>query len=85
MNKSGTVPTETDSAYFLKLFMYFLIGAIWVNIPALGVQLPVGLALGLLFANHEHFQVDRKIEYAVLLIAMVISFASPVGLVIAVT
>ncbi|MGF7229310.1 MAG: hypothetical protein ACQR33_05000 [Candidatus Saccharibacteria bacterium] len=46
-----------------------------VNLP-----LPVGLAIGLFFTSHEHFQIDRKIEYAVLLVAMLVGYFAPFGL-----
>lgn len=85
MANQGKKPAETDSGYLLKLIMYFLIGAIWVNVAMWGFQFPVGFLIGLVFARHEHFRIDRKVEYAVLLIAMALSFASPVGLVIAIT
>lgn len=85
MTKDKTASKESDSAYLLKLIMYFLIGAIWVNVTAIDFQIPAGFIIGLAFANHEHFRIDRKIEYAVLLIAMVLSFVSPIGLVLAFT
>lgn len=42
------------------------------------LMLPVGFIAGIMFARHEHFQIDRKIEYAVLLVAMVLSAYIPV-------
>lgn len=74
---------ELDSAYFLKLVMYLIIGSFWLHIStasgSAAVPLPIGLAVGLLFAWHEQFQIDRKIEYAVLLIAMVVGFWAQIG------
>jgi ethanolamine transporter EutH len=77
---------EPDSLYFLKILMFFLIGSIWVRFvhfnPLPGINsLPVGLIVGLIFASHDHFQIDRKIEYLVLLIAALLSFIAPIGLV----
>jgi hypothetical protein len=75
--------TEPDSAYFLKLVLYVIVGAQWLRVTTTsGAQfpLPVGLVLGLLFASHEHFQVDRKIQYAILLVATMVGFFAQVGL-----
>ena len=78
---------ETDSAYFLKIVMFFIIGSIWFKflnfefLPSLNV-LPVGLLIGLVFATHDHFQIDRKIEYAILLAAAIVSFVAPIGIII---
>jgi hypothetical protein len=44
------------------------------------LPLPIGLVAGLFFTTHEHFQIDRKIEYAVLLIAMFVGYLAPFGL-----
>jgi len=76
---------ETDSIYFLKLTVFLILGSQWVyveHLPNWQVPIPVGLILGLVFATHEHFQVDRKVEYAVLIVATFISFWLPIGLVI---
>ena len=81
--KSGQ---ELDSVYLLKLVMYLIIGTLWVRFQGTGgalvVPLPVGLIIGLIFAMHDHFRIDRKIEYGVLLVAMLIGFWTQVGLVI---
>ena len=78
--------SESDSTYFLKLVLFFLLGTFWVRLlnvsfgPFGHLSLPLGLVLGLVFASHEHFQIDRKIEFAVLLAATFISFYLPVGI-----
>ncbi len=73
---------EIDSTYFLKLVLYLMVGSFWVRIDHGGntIPLPVGLVIGLLFASHEHFRIDRKIEYAVLLVAMFVGLWLPIGL-----
>lgn len=74
---------EKDSVYFLKLVLFFLVGCLWVQLGnENGVPLPVGLVFGVLLASHEHFQIDRKIEYAILLIATILSFIAPIGFVL---
>ena len=78
--------SESDSAYFLKLVLYFILGTFWVRLlnidigPFNDLSLPVGLVIGLLFASHEHFQIDRKVEFAILLGATFISMHLPVGI-----
>ncbi len=77
---------ELDGTYLLKLVLYMVLGSQWVKIVTKsGVQIPipVGAIVGILFAAHDHFQIDRKIEYAVLLISMFIGFWIPLGAVIA--
>jgi hypothetical protein len=72
-----------DAPYILKLVLYTIIGTQWLWLESAhsqSVPLPVGLLIGLIFAMHEHFQVDRKIEYAVLLVAMLAGFIAHVGL-----
>jgi hypothetical protein len=64
---------EPDSAYFLKLLLYFILGTIWFRYNGKAV-IPIGLIVGLLFAHHDHFQIDRKVEYAMLLVASLVAF-----------
>lgn len=65
---------EADSVYFLKVLLYFTIGTIWLKVNGRTV-FPVGLILGLLFSSHDHFRIDRKIEYAILLVAALLGLA----------
>lgn len=80
---------ETDSTYFLKIVLYIILGSFWlkfgqpVHIGSFALTgLPIGLVIGLLFASHDHFQIDRKIEYALLIVVTVVSFFLPAGIVI---
>lgn len=79
---------ELDGVYILKIVLYLIIGAQWVRLvdPALTKQipLPLGLVVGTMFAMHDHFQIDRKIEFAILLIACFVGFWSQTGLFITV-
>jgi hypothetical protein len=63
-----TRPQEADSVYFLKVLLFFILGTIWIQINGRTV-VPLGLLLGIGFSRHEHFQIDRKIEYLTLLVA----------------
>jgi hypothetical protein len=74
---------ETASTYFLKLVLYLILGTLWIKVSdgqSWQLPIPIGFLIGLLFTAHEHFKVDRKIEYAVLLIAMLVGFWAPIGL-----
>lgn len=77
---------ETDSAYILKIVMYMILGAQWIRFtdPALTKQIPVplGLIVGVFFAMHDHFQIDRKIEFAILILASFVGFWSQAGIII---
>ncbi len=85
--KRSTQPVEKDSVFFMKIVFYFLLGAMWVRLVGVGsddvtISIPLGFIVGLFFARHDHFTIDRKIEYVVLLLAMVLSFYLPVGILI---
>lgn len=84
--RSHTKPrVEPDSVFFLKLVMYLILGSQWLRIehvPDWSVPLPLGLVVGLLYATHDHFAIDRKIEFALLLVAAFVSFWLPMGVII---
>lgn len=73
-----------DGAYLLKLVLYAVLGSLWLKIghhsSSFAVPLPVGLIIGLIFTSHEQFRIDRKIEYAVLIVAALFGFMAPFGL-----
>lgn len=79
---------ESDSAYLLKILLFFILGTLWVRFSDVHIgpfehfSIPIGLLIGLVFAMHDHFQIDRKIEYGLLLMATVLSFYLPMGIVI---
>ncbi len=74
MKKARTKTTirEADSVYFLKILLFFLLSTIWIKHNGYLV-FPLGLALGLLFTRSDHFVIDRKIEYAILIIGTLLS------------
>ena len=74
MKKAKKVTTETDNAYFLKILLYFVLGTIWLQYDGYTV-IPIGLILGVMFAHHDHFSIDRKVEYAILIIAALMGLA----------
>jgi hypothetical protein len=74
-----------DTAYLLKIVLYLIIGSQWLKIITKGglqIPIPVGAIIAVIFAAHDHFQIDRKIEYAVILVAMFIGFWIPLGAVL---
>ena len=77
-------PDAIDGAFVLKLVLYVILGSLWVKITKSGsslqLPLPVGLVIGLIFTSHEHFRMDRKIEYAVLVVAALFGYLAPYGL-----
>jgi ABC-type dipeptide/oligopeptide/nickel transport system permease component len=80
--KSTKIAPEPDGVYLLKIVLYFLLGTMWLQVGDSGIAIPVGFIFGLLLASHDHFKIDRKIEYAVLLFAAVLSFIAPIGFVL---
>jgi hypothetical protein len=83
MAKQKSKEKELDSVFFLKLVFYLIIGSLWLKLTkgeSTQLPLPAGLAIGLVFTSHEHFQIDRKIEFAILLIAALVGFWAPFGI-----
>lgn len=76
-------PKASDSAYVLKLVLYLMIASQWLRITkgfSWELPIPYGAVVALFFARHEHFKIDRKIEYALILVAMLVGFWVPAGL-----
>ncbi|HSX43406.1 MAG TPA: hypothetical protein VLF59_04960 [Candidatus Saccharimonadales bacterium] len=78
---------QTDGAFVLKLVLYVILGSLWLKLHKgssdFTIPLPVGLVVGLIFTSHEHFRIDRKIEYGVLVVAALLGMIAPYGLFIA--
>ena len=81
--------SQSTSVYFLKLVLYIILGSFWLRFAHpinLGIfelrALPIGLFIGLMFARHEHFMIDRKIELAVLLIVAIMSLFLNTGIIL---
>lgn len=81
---------ESDSTYFLKLILVVLLGMLWLKFSEplqmgslILTGIPLGLMAGVLIVSKfEHFQFDRKIWYAILVIVTVISYFVPAGIVV---
>ncbi len=89
--KTKTKPAQKpilDGVFVLKIVLYVILGSLWLKIGSGGsglqIPLPIGLGVGLIFASHEHFSTDRKIDYAVLVVAALFGYLAPYGLYISV-
>lgn len=75
---------EMDGVFVLKMVVFVILGSLWVKVTKSGASLhipiPVGLIVGLLLSMHDHFSLDRKIEYAVLVSAALFGYVAPYGL-----
>lgn len=88
--KGNEASYESDGTYVLKLVLVLLLGMLWLRFTeplvlggAVLTGIPLGLILGGLFVSKfEHFQYDRKIWYAILVVATLISYFLPAGIVI---
>jgi hypothetical protein len=81
--KQAVATTSFDGVYLFKMVLYLLLGSLWIKIgngAGVDIPIPVGLIAGLIFTLHERFQIDRKIEYAILLVAMLFGYFAPYGL-----
>ena len=74
---------EADSWFIYKMIAYMVAGSIWIRYYPSGqlqLPLPIGAIIAVIVASHEKFQIDRKIEYVVLMLAMFIGFWLPIGI-----
>lgn len=76
-----TVSNDTDAVYILKLVLYLILGSQWLRLSFSGftLPLPIGLLVGLIFAHAEKYPIDRRIQYAILLLSMFTGFWLPIG------
>lgn len=77
---------ESDSTFFLKLVLYLILSSLWLRVELRSgwtLPFPLGALIALFYAMHDHFQIDRKIELALILVGMFISFWLPIGIFIA--
>jgi len=89
MSKTKTkksTAAELDSVYLLKMLLYLVLGSFWVRFTTRSqvsqIPIPLGFVVGVFLASRERFRIDRKLEFAVLLMAMFIGFWLPIGLTI---
>lgn len=81
--KNKKTNSDVDMIYFLKLTVYLMLGALWLKVTDgqnTQIPIPIGFMIGIVMAGHDHVQLDRKIGFAVLLVAMLIGFWAPFGI-----
>lgn len=76
--------TELEGVFIFKVVLYAILGSLWLklgqNSGTVAIPLPIGLLIGFILTTHDHFQIDRKIEYAVLIVAALFGYIAPYGL-----
>lgn len=81
--KAKVLTKETDSVYFLKILLYLVLGTVWIKYDG-QLVFPLGLVVGILFTRRDRFMIDRKIEYALLIIACILGLSTQYGIYLAV-
>lgn len=81
----GQAISQYDGVFALKLALYVVLGSIWLRISQGGSEFPIplGLIIGMILTTHERLKIDRKIDYAVLIVAALIGYWTNIGLYIA--
>ena len=69
------ITKEADSVYFLKILVFFVLGSICVKYHGI-VIFPIGAVIALGLTAHDHFAIDRKVEYAVIIISSLLTLAT---------
>ncbi len=87
--QTKTLDNEADSTYLLKIVIYILLGMLWIRFSEpfhIGLftfsAFPIGLIIALLFIRNDHFAIDRKIEYPLVIVATIVSFFLESGIII---
>lgn len=73
---------QPDGMYILKLLLYVLVGSLWLKVSvgsSATFGIPVGFIIGVAFTVRERFRIDRKIEYAALIVAMLVGYFASYG------
>lgn len=87
--KSKKNEQEPDSTFLLKIVLYVILASVWIKFQTpidIGFTelygVPVGLMIGLLVARHDRFQIDRKIEYVLLIVMTILTYFIPAGIIL---
>lgn len=71
--KTKTIYYESDFAFLIKSALYLLLGSVWVSIGD-HRWIPLGVILGFIFSKIEVLRINRKIEYALLVVGAFLGF-----------
>lgn len=85
MNREIYKNQRIYSHFLLKFALFMVLGLLWFRLGApIGPieVLPIGLIVGLLLAIFERFRIGQRIEIIILVAAAIISYISPVGIVV---
>lgn len=81
---SSSAVLDRDAVFLFKCVLFLILGSQWLYIVQGEYRtlfpIPIGAIIGIAFIIKDRQQVDRKIEYALLLAAMFICFWLPLGM-----
>lgn len=76
---------ESDFAFLVKAALYLILGLTWLSINGHRV-IPIGVILGFIFTKVDALRIDRKIEYALLVVGALLGLVfTGIGLTISIT
>lgn len=76
-------PVDSDGIFLAKLLFFLLIGLIWLRLQNQYFSLPIGGVMAILLVRlFQHDSYSRQLSYVVVIIACLISFFLPIGLVL---
>jgi len=58
---------ESDFHFLVKVALYLVLGSVWVVLKGVRI-IPAGVIIGFIFSKSEFLQINRKIEYVMLLV-----------------
>ena len=74
---------ESDFAFLVKAALYLILGLTWISVNGHRV-IPIGVILGFLFSKVDVLKIDRKIEYALLVVGALLGLVfTGIGLTVA--
>lgn len=75
---------ESDFAFLVKAALYLILGLTWLSVNGHRV-VPVGVILGFAFSKVDALRIDRKIEYALLVVGALLGLVfTGIGLTISI-
>lgn len=81
--KNSSKLKHDDGYFLLRLALLALVGLLWIKISlrsGLQLPLPIGFLVGIFIAIRGKREIDRKIQFVVLLMALLVGFIAPLGI-----